>query len=87
MSVPVRGSVQSSSSAVLHSALHNGLGIGPVGEAYLGERGRAAGLVPVLPDWTFENNRLYAVYPVARKRDPVIEAFLEEARVGLRSWF
>lgn len=83
--IQVSGSLQSSSSEVLFSALVAGLGIGICGSAWLSS-GEHPGLVRVLPDWTFAPMPLYVVVPPANRRSALVEAFLDVIIDGLRRW-
>jgi DNA-binding transcriptional LysR family regulator len=82
--VLVRGSFESSSSAVLSSALRDGIGV--CGASWLASRD-GADLVPVLPGWSFEPTPVYAVIPPANRGSPLVAAFLERAIAGLEAWF
>lgn len=84
--VPVTGSVRSTSSEVLFSALLEGIGIGLCGGRFLAEQGAEQGLVRVLEGWQFEPMPLYAVYPRANRKSPLVEAFLECLVRALRGW-
>lgn len=85
--VPVQGTFHTSSSALLHGALLDGLGVGPVGRAFLRDRGPELQLVPILPAWEFEPTPIYAVYPPSRQRSPLVAAFVDKAAEGLAAWF
>jgi len=85
--IPVAGPLQSDDSGLLHRALLGGLGIGPVGERFLADRGPELGLVRVLPRWHFEPARIYAIVPPAAAASPLRERFIEEVRRGLARWF
>lgn len=85
-SVHVAGSMQSDNSSVLFDVLHAGLGIGVCGRAYLEGPGRDAGLVEVLPGWSFEPMPLYAILPRANRQSALVEAFLDEMKDTFVGW-
>lgn len=85
VSVPVSGSLQSSSSEALFAGLLGGLGIGVCAPSLLDDDS-PADLVPVLPGWTFEPLPLYAAFPRANRRSSLVEAFLEVVVDGLKGW-
>ncbi|MEN0065185.1 MAG: LysR family transcriptional regulator [Myxococcota bacterium] len=84
VTVAVRGSIVSSSSEVLYTAMQAGIGIGVCGASIL--RQPENELMQVLPGWTFTPMPLFAVFPRANRKSRLIEAFLDVVMEGFEAW-
>lgn len=89
ISVPVSGPFKANNSEVLRDAVLGGLGIGLLPD-FSASGAEAAGLVPVLPDWSpvgFFGEKLYAVRPWSARTPRAVQCLVEHLRKSFSDGF
>jgi DNA-binding transcriptional LysR family regulator len=81
--VPLKVAMTSNMGAALHGAMLRGVGLA-IEPSFLSHRDHQAGLIEqVLPDWSLNEVRMYAVYPHRRYLSPKVKVLVEALRAAI----